>query len=88
MCRVKPPGLLRFVKIMAGTSSWIGIGRQVLDQYLQAEGGGGGGDAGQMGVDVFINGFEDEFPGDADDPIAVKFTNSTSHQPRKFWDGE
>lgn len=55
---------------MAGTSSWIGIGRQVLDQYLQAEGGGGGGDAGQMGLDVFINGFEDEFPGDADDPIA------------------
>ena len=54
---------------MAGTSSWIGIGRQVLDQYLQAEGGGGGGDAGQMGVDVFVNGFEDEFPGDADDPI-------------------
>lgn len=55
---------------MASTSSWIGIGRQVLDQYLQAEGGGGGGDAGQMGVDVFINGFEDEFPGDADDPVA------------------
>lgn len=54
---------------MAGTNSWIGIGRQVLDQYLQAEGGGGGGDAGQMGVDVFVNGFEDEFPGDADDPI-------------------
>ena len=55
---------------MAGTSSWIGIGRQALDQYLKAEGGGGGGDAGQMGVDVFVNGFEDEFPGDADDPIA------------------
>lgn len=54
---------------MAGTNSWIGIGRQVLDQYLQAESGGGGGDAGQMGVDVFANGFEDEFPGDANDPI-------------------
>lgn len=54
---------------MTGTSSWIGIGRQVLDQYLQAESGGGGGDAGQMGVDVFANGFEDEFPGDADDLI-------------------
>lgn len=53
-----------------GTNSWAGIGRQVLDQYLQSEKGGGGGDAGQMGVDVFANGFEDEFPGDADDPIA------------------
>ena len=55
---------------MASTNSWTGIGRQVLDQYLKAEGGGNGGDAGQMGVDIFINGFEDEFPGDADDPIA------------------
>ena len=53
-----------------GTSSWTGIGRQILDQYLQSERGGSGGDAGQMGVDVFSNGFEDEFPGDTDDPIA------------------
>lgn len=54
---------------MAGTNSWAGIGRQVLDQYLQAESGGGNGDAGQMGLDIFNNGFEDEFPGDADDPV-------------------
>ena len=54
---------------MANTSSWTGIGRQILDQYLQAESGkGGGGDAGQMGLDIFNNGFEDEFPGDNDDP--------------------
>ncbi|MCC3473306.1 MAG: hypothetical protein JGK38_23915 [Microcoleus sp. PH2017_15_JOR_U_A] len=53
-----------------GTTNWSGIGRQILDQYLQSEKGGGGGDAGQFGVDVFVNGFEDEFPGDADDPIA------------------
>jgi hypothetical protein len=56
---------------MASTNSWIGIGRQILDQYLQSESGeGGGGDAGQMGLDIFNNGFEDEFPGDADDPVA------------------
>ncbi len=56
---------------MASTNSWAGIGRQILDQYLQSESGeGGGGDAGQMGLDVFNNGFEDEFPGDADDPVA------------------
>lgn len=55
---------------MAGTNSWTGIGRQILDQYLQSEQGGTKGDAGQMGVDVFMNGFEDEFPGDAEDPIA------------------
>ena len=54
-----------------GTNSWAGIGRQILDQYLQSESGeGGGGDAGQMGLDIFNNGFEDEFPGDADDPVA------------------
>ena len=55
---------------MASTNSWTGIGRQILDQYLQSESGAGGGDAGQMGLDVFNNGFEDEFPGDADDPVA------------------
>ena len=56
---------------MASTNSWSGIGRQILDQYLQSEkGGGAGGDAGQFGVDIFANGFEDEFPGDADDPVA------------------
>lgn len=55
---------------MAGTNSWTGIGRQILDQYLQSEKGSGGGDAGQMGVDTFIDGFEDEFPGDSEDPVA------------------
>jgi hypothetical protein len=56
---------------MAETVNWRGIGRQILDQYLQSEkGSGGGGDAGQFGIDVFNNGFEDEFPGDPDDPIA------------------
>ncbi|MEG4861228.1 hypothetical protein QUB75_27040 [Microcoleus sp. K1-B6] len=56
---------------MASTNSWAGIGRQVLDQYLQSESGGGGSDdAGQMGLDIFNNGFEDEFPGDPEDPIA------------------
>ncbi len=54
---------------MTDTSKWAGIGRQILDQYLQGESGeGGGGDAGQMGLDIFNNGFEDEFPGDNDDP--------------------
>lgn len=53
-----------------GTNSWIGIGREVLDRFLQSESGEGSSDAGQMGVDVFVNGFEDEFPGDPEDPIA------------------
>ncbi|MEG3859179.1 hypothetical protein [Microcoleus sp. herbarium12] len=57
---------------MASTTNWSGIGRQILDQYLQSEKGeGGGGDAGQMGLDIFNNGFEDEFPGDADDPAGT-----------------
>jgi hypothetical protein len=55
---------------MAETVNWRGIGRQILDQYLQSEKGGSGGDAGQFGIDVFNNGFEDEFPGDSDDPVA------------------
>jgi len=55
---------------MAGTNSWTGIGRQILDEFLQSEKGGGGGDAGQFGVDIFTDGFEDEFPGDSDDPVA------------------
>jgi len=55
---------------MTSTNTWTGIGRQILDQYLQAEQGGGRSDAGQFGVDVFSNGFEDEFPGDPEDPIA------------------
>lgn len=53
---------------MADTNKWAGIGRQILNQYLQGESGaGGGGDAGQMGLDIFNNGFEDEFPGDSED---------------------
>lgn len=50
--------------------SWKDIGRDVLQKYLNAEKGGGGGDAGQFGIDIFNNGFEDEFPGDSDDPVA------------------
>lgn len=55
-----------------GTTNWSGIGRQILDQYLQSEKGEGvgKGDGGQFGVDVFANGFEDEFPGDPEDPVA------------------
>jgi len=49
------------------TVNWSGIGRQVLDQYLQSEQGGNTGDAGQFGLDIFNNGFEDEFPGDSED---------------------
>jgi hypothetical protein len=55
---------------MTDTSKWTGIGRQILDKYLQSEKGGGGGDAGQFGIDIFNNGFEDEFPGDSEDPAA------------------
>lgn len=55
---------------MVGTNNWAGIGRQILDQYLQSEKGGTNGDAGQFGVDIFNNGFEDEFPGDSEDPAA------------------
>lgn len=54
---------------MADTSTWTGIGREVLNKYLRSEKGEGGGDAGQFGVDIFSNGFEDEFPGDADDVV-------------------
>jgi hypothetical protein len=55
---------------MAGTNSWTGIGRQILNEFLQSEKGEGAGDAGQFGVDAFIDGFEDEFPGDSEDPVA------------------
>lgn len=55
---------------MARTNNWAGIGRQILDQYLRSEKGERGGDAGQFGVDIFVNGFEDEFPGDSEDPVA------------------
>src|SRR4028119_1718680 len=51
-------------------NNWGGIGRQILDEFLQSEKGGSGGDAGQFGIDVFINGLEDEFPGDSEDPVA------------------
>jgi len=54
---------------MAGTN-WTGIGRQILDEFLQSEKGVGGGEAGQFSVDIFVDGFEDEFPGDSEDPIA------------------
>ncbi len=50
--------------------NWKDIGRDVLQKYLNAEKGGSGGDAGQFGIDIFNNGFEDEFPGDNDDPVA------------------
>jgi len=53
-----------------GTTNWSGIGREILNKYLQSEEGSGGGDAGQFGLDIFANGFEDEFPGDAEDPVA------------------
>lgn len=49
-------------------SNWKDIGRDVLQKYLNAEKGASGGDAGQFGIDIFDNGFEDEFPGDNDDP--------------------
>lgn len=52
-----------------GTTNWTGIGREILDKYLQSEKGGGS-DAGQFGLDIFNNGFEDEFPGDSEDPAA------------------
>jgi hypothetical protein len=52
---------------MTGTDSWSGIGREVLNRYLQSEKGGSGSDAGQFGIDVFGNAFEDEFPGDSED---------------------
>jgi hypothetical protein len=58
---------------MAGisTNGWKGIGREILDHYLRSEKGeGSGGDAGQFGIDVFNNGFEDEFPGDSEDKAA------------------
>ncbi|MEG3838927.1 hypothetical protein [Microcoleus sp. herbarium14] len=54
---------------MTDTNNWSGIGRQVLDQFLNAEKGTSGGDAGQFGIDAFTDGFEDEFPGDSDDLI-------------------
>jgi hypothetical protein len=50
--------------------NWKDIGRDVLQKYLNAEKGGSGGDAGQFGIDIFNNGFEDEFPGDNDDPAS------------------
>jgi hypothetical protein len=55
---------------MTRTENWGGIGRQILDRYLQSEKGEGRSDAGQFGLDVLIGGFEDEFPGDPDDPVA------------------
>ena len=48
-------------------TNWKGIGADVLRQYLNSESGESGGDAGNFGLDVFVNGFEDEFPADSDD---------------------
>lgn len=52
---------------MADLSTWTGVGAEILNNYLQRESGGGSSDAGSFGLDVFINGFEDEFPADPDE---------------------
>ena len=50
-------------------SNWKDIGRDILQKYIESEKGGKGkAEAGQFGVDIFNNGFEDEFPGDNEDP--------------------
>lgn len=59
---------------MTNTTNWSGIGRQVLDRFLNSEKGEGGGDAGQFGIDAFTDGFEDEFPGDAEDPVGGTYS--------------
>ncbi|WP_293135864.1 hypothetical protein [Microcoleus sp. bin38.metabat.b11b12b14.051] len=50
-------------------TNWKGIGADVLRQYLNSESGESGGDAGNFGLDVFMNGFEDEFPADTEDLV-------------------
>lgn len=53
---------------MADLTTWTGIGAEVLNKYLQRESGeSGSSDAGSFGLDIFINGFEDEFPADPDE---------------------
>ena len=49
---------------MGDLATWTGIGADVLQKYLKRESGEGSSDAGSFGLDVFINGFEDEFPAD------------------------
>ena len=52
---------------MADLATWTGIGAEVLKKYLKRESGEGSSDAGSFGLDIFINGFEDEFPADPDE---------------------
>ena len=48
-----------------------GLGMKILESYEAAENEGG--DAGDFGVDFFANSFEDEFPGDTQDPSIGTF---------------
>lgn len=52
---------------MTDVSKWTGRGIKILNNYLNSETGLGSSDAGSFGMDAFINGIEDEFPGDPDD---------------------
>jgi len=56
------------------TSDWKGIGADILQKYLKSESGEGAAE-GSFGLDVFVNGFEDEFPSDADDPIGGNYVS-------------
>lgn len=54
------------------TPNWQGIGADVLRNFLKNESGEGASE-GNFGLDIFINGFEDEFPSDADDPVGGNY---------------
>jgi len=57
-----------------------GLGMKILESYEAAENEGG--DAGDFGVDFFANSFEDEFPGDTQDPSIGTFVGYSPESNR------
>lgn len=53
---------------MSDLKNWRGLGVEVLQNWLRREAGTNS-DAGSFGLDIFINGIEDEFPSDPDDGV-------------------
>jgi hypothetical protein len=57
-----------------------GLGADILAAYEAAEEGGG--DPGDFGIDYFSNNFEDEFPGDTNDPSLGTFVGYSPEADR------
>ncbi len=67
-----------------------GMAAKILDSYLKSESEGD--NPGEFGIDVFSNAFEDEFPGDADDPGGGTYSGYSREGSRaaenRPWGGE